>query len=636
MTTLNIKVDHEKKTLVAEGRIAVGEDVAVTLDMGAEVEDLDQLRLRLRHLGSDVAAFPISDGDSWSEAEIGAGDGVYTCVLNLETEELRALFVDAPERASLMLDVVVDQVSDEDTTDDYQTLYGRGRVKVYNWVPDLTVTDIHEGRKPKTLFSELEKKMDRPAAPTAGNLAVFVNSGTNDAPVWNVTDGNVAVSNDTLASSSTTVPTSAAVKTVTDALSTSLSSAVTTLTSAVNSKVATTALEELAAEVDTKADAADLDAHTNDDDIHVTTEDKAQWNAAEPNVQSDWEQDDSSEADFIKNKPTIDTEFDSDSDNAIANSRVALFHAEYHTNKTATNAALQGKADLDENGKVLVSQLPSYVSDVLEYSSASAFPETGEANKIYVAKDTNKTYRWGGTAYVEISQSLALGETSSTAYAGNKGKANADAITAIKDGTSIDSFGDVETALVGKVSKSNTAGLLKNDGTVDTTQYLSTAPVTSVNGKTGAVVLDGDDIPITEDSDVPISYVIADLQISLRGKADAADLRYALDASPRSPDQTTGEVELADRTVNWVHHSSGGVKLIFPDAVTGRARDFFVRMDSESTDTGNISLTFETGINIETADGNLPDIPEGKVTILYFTEIMDDTFLFKAETVERV
>lgn len=83
----------------------------------------------------------------------------------------------------------------------------------------------------------------------------------------------------------------------------------------------------------------------------------------------------------------------------------------------------------------------------MEYASQSAFPATGETGKIYVALDNNRTYRWSGSAYVEISESLALGETSSTAYAGNKGKANADAIAAIKDGTDIDSFSDVETAL---------------------------------------------------------------------------------------------------------------------------------------------------------------------------------------------
>ena len=81
-----------------------------------------------------------------------------------------------------------------------------------------------------------------------------------------------------------------------------------------------------------------------------------------------------------------------------------------------------GVAELDETGKVPAAQLPSYVDDVLEYDNRAAFPETGEAGKIYVAKDTNLTYRWSGTQYVEISASLALGETSSTAYPGDKGK----------------------------------------------------------------------------------------------------------------------------------------------------------------------------------------------------------------------
>ena len=81
-----------------------------------------------------------------------------------------------------------------------------------------------------------------------------------------------------------------------------------------------------------------------------------------------------------------------------------------------------GVAELDSNGKVPSSQLPSYVDDVLSYSSQSAFPATGETGKIYIAEDTNKTYRWSGSAYAEISASLALGETSSTAYRGDRGK----------------------------------------------------------------------------------------------------------------------------------------------------------------------------------------------------------------------
>ena len=82
-----------------------------------------------------------------------------------------------------------------------------------------------------------------------------------------------------------------------------------------------------------------------------------------------------------------------------------------------------GVAELDSTGKVPAAQLPSYVDDVVEFENQAAFPETGEDGKIYIATDTNMTYRWSGSQYVEISPSLALGETSSTAYPGDKGKA---------------------------------------------------------------------------------------------------------------------------------------------------------------------------------------------------------------------
>ncbi|GEM_PF-1547748 len=93
-----------------------------------------------------------------------------------------------------------------------------------------------------------------------------------------------------------------------------------------------------------------------------------------------------------------------------------------------------GVAELDDTGHVPVSQLPSYVDDVQEYASRSAFPATGEAGKIYVATDTNLTYRWSGSGYVEISPSLALGETSATAYRGDRGKAAYDH-SQVKDGS---------------------------------------------------------------------------------------------------------------------------------------------------------------------------------------------------------
>lgn len=90
-----------------------------------------------------------------------------------------------------------------------------------------------------------------------------------------------------------------------------------------------------------------------------------------------------------------------------------------------------GLAELDSTGKVPAAQLPSYVDDVLEFSTKDQFPQIGETGKIYVSKDTNLTYRWTGTQYLEISQSLALGETPSTAYPGDKGKANRDALNSM-------------------------------------------------------------------------------------------------------------------------------------------------------------------------------------------------------------
>lgn len=97
----------------------------------------------------------------------------------------------------------------------------------------------------------------------------------------------------------------------------------------------------------------------------------------------------------------------------------------------STKGQPSGLAELDSTGKVPAAQLPSYVDDVLEFSTKAQFPQIGETGKIYVAKDTNLTYRWTGTQYLEISQSLALGETPSTAYPGDKGKANRDALNSM-------------------------------------------------------------------------------------------------------------------------------------------------------------------------------------------------------------
>lgn len=170
---------------------------------------------------------------------------------------------------------------------------------------------------------------------------------------------------------------------------------------------------------------------------------------AEANVQADWEQTDNTADDYIKGKPTIPTVNDSTitiQKNGITvksfttnqasgdtiNITVPTTAADVSAIPTSAKGTASGVAELDSNGKVPSSQLPSYVDDVIEgyYYNGKFYEEsahtteiTGETGKIYIdLSGTNKTYRWSGSGYTEISESLALGETSSTAYRGDRGK----------------------------------------------------------------------------------------------------------------------------------------------------------------------------------------------------------------------
>lgn len=146
----------------------------------------------------------------------------------------------------------------------------------------------------------------------------------------------------------------------------------------------------------------------------------------------------------------------------------SIMRIQFSTLATAISSAFASRFASLVDGKVPASQLPSYVDDVLEYANTAAFPATGEAGKIYVAMDTNKVYRWSGSAYVEISASLALGETSSTAYRGDRGKTAYDHSQA--------------TGNPHSTSKSD-VGLGNVDNTSDANKPVSTATQTALNGK---------------------------------------------------------------------------------------------------------------------------------------------------------
>jgi hypothetical protein len=94
----------------------------------------------------------------------------------------------------------------------------------------------------------------------------------------------------------------------------------------------------------------------------------------------------------------------------------------YTPENVANKGAANGYTPLNSSSKIDNTYLPSYVDDVIEVANFAALPGTGEVGKIYITLEDNKTYRWSGSAYVEISASLALGETSGSAYRGDRGK----------------------------------------------------------------------------------------------------------------------------------------------------------------------------------------------------------------------
>ena len=129
-------------------------------------------------------------------------------------------------------------------------------------------------------------------------------------------------------------------------------------------------------------------------------------------------------ADIIYGDLTVHTAYHAEMD--IYGNVIPTTYATKVENALKQSLSEKGQADgyasLDGTGKVPSTQLPAYVDDILEFANLASFPATGTSGIIYVALDTNLTYRWSGSGYTEISPSLALGETSATAYRGDRGK----------------------------------------------------------------------------------------------------------------------------------------------------------------------------------------------------------------------
>lgn len=209
----------------------------------------------------------------------------------------------------------------------------------------------------------------------------------------------------------------------------------------------------------------------------------------------------------------------------VKNNYVAL--SQLGSASTTGEGAVTGVATLGTDGKVLTSQLPSYVDDVVDVEitfSGSTITKVedgagneitttaGEGNvapesgKIYVdalgSTPTNKTYRWSGTAFVEISQSLALGETNSTAFDGLRGKAAYD--------HSLETHARVDATVVTDDAEN---GCIRVYGRTDKDSY---AACESTDTGALAVVADDTD-PFDSGTQIKISDVSGDVPAAVAG-----------------------------------------------------------------------------------------------------------------------
>ena len=169
--------------------------------------------------------------------------------------------------------------------------------------------------------------------------------------------------------------------------------------------------------------------------------------------------------------------------------------------------AANGVASLDASGRIPASQIPGGFDNIEEYDNLAAFPTTGEEGKIYVAKDTNLTYRWTGSQYVEISPSLALGETATTAYRGDRGKVAYDHSQVSGNSTIhhthankelLDTYKQTEADLANAVAK------VHEHGNKDVLDGITSSDVANWNSKQNSLTFDdeptaGSTNPVTSD-----------------------------------------------------------------------------------------------------------------------------------------
>ena len=394
---LTVTVDAKNRALAtASGMVTVGAKVDVVviglpdgIPEWGEGDAFTGTSLRLRlvdECGNDLVRYPLVEGDAWhSESETLST----ATPVEFDTDALRRAFCGVAFSEARDFGLVLDSAVDD-------AQYAVGRIKIRQWAAASTEdpTVLPDWRETlaelrTNLAAVKDERIAAERARTAAETAA----------------GNAADSERTAATSANSAQTAQnAARTSELAAATSATAAETAQNAARASELAAAKAADAAKAAQEGAEKAEsetgvaLAAHMNDrGNPHAVT--KAQVGLG--NV------DDTSDA----AKPI------SDATRAALDGLDAKLGAKADaTDLSRIEAALQDKPDRVElaakadlvEGKVPAAQLPSYVDDVLEYANLAAFPTTGESGKIYVALDTNLTYRWSGSVYVEISPSPDL------------------------------------------------------------------------------------------------------------------------------------------------------------------------------------------------------------------------------------